>query len=71
MAMFCQVFRKNGMFSKQFIIAVEYVRDVGTCNYKFRYDVCFDGHIRHTMAYDTISIPRPFDDIRQWYGNRL
>ena len=44
------------MFNKQFIDAVEYVKDVGTCNYKFRYDVCVDGHVRHTMAYDTISI---------------
>ena len=71
MAMFCQVFRKNGMFNKQCIDAVEYVKDVGTCNYKFRYDVCVDGHVRHMMAYDTISIPRPFDNVRQWYGARL
>ena len=71
MAMFCQVFRKNGMFNKQFIDAVEYVKDVGTCNYKFRYDVCVDGHVRHTMAYDTISIPGPFDNVCQRYGVRL
>ena len=71
MAMFCQVFRKNGIFNKQFIDAVEYVKDVGTCNYKFRYDVYVDGHVRHTMAYDTILIPRPFDNVRQRYGDRL
>ena len=59
------------MFNKQFINTVEYVRDVGTCTYKFRYDVCIDGHVRHTMAYNTISIPRPFDNVCQWYGNRL
>ena len=40
-------------------------------NYKFRYDVCVDGHIRHMMAYDTISIPRPFDNVCQWYGDGL
>ena len=71
MAMSCQVFRKNGMFNKQFTNAVEYVKVVGTCNYKFRYDVCVDGHVRHTMAHDTISIPRPFDNVCQWYGDRL
>ena len=71
MAMFCQVFRKNGMFNKQFIDTVEYVKDVGTCNYKFRYDVCVDGHVRHSMAYDIISIPRPFDNVRQRYGAGL
>ena len=47
------------------------MKDVGTCNYKFRYDVCVDGHLRHTMAYNTISIPRPFNNIRQRYGDRL
>ena len=71
MAMSCQVFRKNGIFNEQFTDAVEYVKVVGTCNYKFRYDVCVDGHVRHTMAYNTISIPRPFDNVCQWYGDRL
>ena len=59
------------MFNKQFIDAVEHVKDVGTCNYKFRCAVCVDGHIRHTMAYYTISIPRPFDNVCQWYGASL
>ena len=53
MALFCQSFRNELSFNMNFEKNVENVDGVGRVSYEQRFDVCGDGHVRCTLAYET------------------